>query len=313
MKKIKIIFIGAGNIVTGYERNLKNCHLASLKESEDYEIVGVVDPNDENVEVFQKATGKERYELNELKNLEIDIIAICTPTETHDKLIDKIISLGIRPRCIFCEKPFTNSLNKANLTFNNLTKNGIGLIIGYQRSFMNSFKEIAIDFQKSYLGSFLFGDFKYSKGLLNNGSHAIDLIYSIFGDVNFERFGKSFVDYNVEDPSLEVFFSFQKRSIHLIPIDERIFSIFEADLIFEKARFRFIDNSFKLERYKLGEDSNFPGYVSLNPDNYKDTEMHISIDNMWREIAEMYHNENFFSIKRSTFVHEVLNDFKLNS
>ena len=41
--------------------------------------------------------------------------------------------------------------------------------------------------------------------------------------------------------------------------------------------------------------------------------MHISIDNMWKEIAEMYHNKNFFSIKRSTFVHEVLNDFKLNS
>ena len=76
--------------------------------------------------------------------------------------------------------------------------------------------------------------------------------------------------------------------------------------------FRFI-NSFKLEKYKLGDDSNFPGYSSLNPDNYIDTEMHISIDNMWKEIAEMYHNKNFFSIKRSTFVHEVLNDFKLNS
>ena len=310
MLKKNIIFFGAGNIVTGYQNNLKNCHLKSLFENNSYNILGVVDSNIKNAKIFSEYSGSEIYEISDLKSLDIDIIAICTPTETHYELINHIISNGIHPKCFFCEKPFTNSLKKAKHTLSNLQKNNIGLIVGYQRSFLSNFNNIFSGYRNNEYGNLLTADIKYSKGLLNNGSHALDLLFCLFSDIQLDRFGKSFEDYNDEDLTSEVFFEHRGRSVTLTPLNEKSFSIFEVDLIFDKKRFRFTDNCFNLEEYLIQDDTNYPGYFSISSKGYSKTNMENALDEMWFEINNMVEDKNFFSFERILFPHQIVDKFR---
>jgi predicted dehydrogenase len=306
MLKKNIVFFGAGNIVTGYQNNLKNCHLKSLSDNGYYNILGVVDSNIKNAKIFSEYSASEIYEISDLKYLDIDIIAICTPTETHYELINKIISNGIFPKCFFCEKPFTSSLTHAEHTLANLQKNNIGLIIGYQRSFLSNFTDIFSRYKNNEYGNLLTADIKYSKGLLNNGSHALDLLFCLFNDIHLVGFGKSFEDYNDIDLSAEVFFEHKGRSITLTPLNEKSFSIFEVDFIFDKRRFRFTDNCFNLEEYFIQDDANYPGYFSISSKGYTKTNMENALDEMWLEINNMVEDKNFFSIKRAIFPHQIV-------
>jgi len=305
MNKKNIVFIGSGNIVTGYQQNMENCHLKSILNNPSYNVLGVIDPNDKNAGTFIKHSNSKRLNYDDLKYLNIDIIAICSQTRHHKGIIHKIIKSDIKPKCIFCEKPFTETLEDAINSFNSINKLGIGLIVGYQRSFLSNFKKISKEFHDNKYGDFLYADVKYSKGFLNNGSHAIDLLYSIFGKISLDGFGKRFIDYDSNDKSAELHFSYKGRSISLIPFDENSFSIFEIDLIFQKKRFRFIDNSFRLEQYSISNDPNYPGYRSLTPSEYTSTEMTNSIDEMWAEVLNIIDNHNYFDIERTIHIHKL--------
>ena len=305
MNKKNIVFIGAGNIVTGYNHNMKNCHLRSILDNDSYNILGVIDTDDLNADFFTRNSNSIRLNYSDLENLEVDIIAICTQTPYHSEIISNIIKSGAMPKCIFSEKPFTESLDSAINSFNSLKKLGIGLIIGYQRSFLSNFIQLSKQFHNNEFGKLLYADIKYSKGLLNNGSHAIDLLHSIFGNIELDRFGKKFKDYDSGDKSVEVFFNYKNRSISLIPLDEESFSIFEIDIIFQEKRYRFIDNSFSVEEYTMTDDPRYPDYKSLMPSNYNETNMTHSIDEMWNQILIMMNSESYFDIDRATSVHKL--------
>ncbi len=312
MIKKNIVFFGAGNIVTGYQKNLKNCHLNSVDTNKDFNILGVVDSNKQNAKIFSDYSGSAIYEMADLISLDIDIIAICTPTNTHYQLINEILEMGIKPKCFFCEKPFTDSLRNAEKIILNLELNNIGLIVGYQRSFLSDFKKIFNGHKNKEYGSLLNADIKYSKGLLNNGSHALDLLFCLFEDIKLERFGNSFNDYSDSDLSSEVFFKNKGRSISLTPLNEKSFSIFEVDIIFEKKRFRFTDNCFSLEEYSLEPDRNYPGYYSINSKGYSKTNMENSLAEMWSEINFMLSKRNYFNRERVLFPHKIINKFKIS-
>lgn len=310
MIKRNILFFGAGNIVTGYENNLDNCHLKSLNKNNKFNILGVVDSNIKNSEIFSKYSNSSIYNVNDLTDLDIDIIAICTPTNTHHRIIKELIANDIKPKCFFCEKPFTDSFKHAQEIFSLLKSNDIGLIIGYQRSFLSDFKRVSDGFRENKYGSLLHANVKYSKGLLNNGSHALDLLHYLFNDIQFKNFGNCYDDYSDSDLSVDVFFNYNDRLISLTALNEKSFSIFEVDIIFEKRRFRFTDNAFSLEEYTLQEDHNYPGYMSINTSGYSRTNMHKSLDEMWESIHHMISNDIYFDEERVLFPHKIVDTFK---
>ena len=54
------------------------------------------------------------------------------------------------------------------------------------------------------------------------------------------------------------------KEINFIGLNDQNFSIFEIDLIFQKARIKCIDSGTIIKRYKLSEDSLYSGFKSLN-------------------------------------------------
>jgi len=76
---------------------------------------------------------------NELKFLKVNMITICTPTETHYDLVKRCLDADTD--IIFCEKPFTGDYHKAKELFDIAKEKNIDIIVDntflYRKEFLN--------------------------------------------------------------------------------------------------------------------------------------------------------------------------------
>ena len=70
---------------------------------------------------------------------EIEIVLICSPTDTHAKFIQEAAKVK---KHIFCEKPIDINVNRIKKTLKIVEENGVKLMIGFNRRFDRNFKRI---------------------------------------------------------------------------------------------------------------------------------------------------------------------------
>lgn len=70
---------------------------------------------------------------------EIEIVLICSPTDTHAIFIQEAAKVK---KQIFCEKPIDIDLNRIKKTLKIVEENGVKLMIGFNRRFDRNFKRI---------------------------------------------------------------------------------------------------------------------------------------------------------------------------
>jgi hypothetical protein len=98
---------------------------------------------------------------------DIDIISICTPPETHCEIVYHIAPYV---EGIYCEKPIATTLKDADKMIKTCHDYGVVLQINHQRLWNRP-------------------TFKFSRGVLNSGTHAFSAINHYFknpNEVNFE-------------------------------------------------------------------------------------------------------------------------------
>lgn len=149
------------------------------------------------------------------KKEDLDIVVITTPVFLHREMIEEAIDQNIN---IFVEKPLSLNSNECQSILNK--KNNLKTLVGYCRRFMGTYSYVKEIIDQSILGNvntfqsqlFVEQVFKDEKGwqydprksgggvLVDLGSHAIDLMHYLFGDVNFVNgIGKQIFSLNVED------------------------------------------------------------------------------------------------------------------
>ena len=74
-----------------------------------------------------------------LNSSEIDAIVICSPTPTHAQIIQEAAAAG---KQIFCEKPIELSLKKINKILEEVEKNGVRFMVGFNRRFDPNFLKV---------------------------------------------------------------------------------------------------------------------------------------------------------------------------
>ncbi len=100
-------------------------------------------------------------------NNELDIVSVCTPPETHCKIVCNIAPFV---RAIYCEKPIATTLEDADKMIMECHSCDTVLQVNHQRRFLRP-------------------KFRFSRGILNSGTHAFDAINFYFKDpslVDFE-------------------------------------------------------------------------------------------------------------------------------
>jgi len=233
---------------------------------------------DTNPEQLRKAIAKWNpkrsfhsvYEL-EVDPEKIDIVIISVPTEAHYEVYRQVLNL--KPKLIIVEKPFCQNLSEIWQIFNDkkeeLIPGGIPIpiMVNYVRRFTAGYQQIQTKIQAEDFGEALNCRVLYTRGLVHEGCHAIDLMnwfFDRFIDGSAPNAICSISDRDAKDPTKYVDLEFKKcTNVVFQPCDGRLYGIFEVDICFEKTRIRFIDNGLYYEQYPIIERNEW-GHKALS-------------------------------------------------
>lgn len=274
--KYNVLIIGAGRIGAFFDSPLDEkvlTHAHAFYNLEATNIVGFVDLNFDNARKASERWGGKPYcKIKEAFNEnQIDIVCIAVPDELHFSFLKELSEYNLK--FIFTEKPLTKSITESIEILDLYKDKKLGFGVNYTRRFVREFHEIKRKYEGGHYGRLLSGTQYYGKGIVHNGSHAVDLLRFLFGEIVKYKSNYGMNDFYEDDPSIGgVLYFDETATITLIPVDCRHYTVFETELFFEKKRIRFVESGFKIEEYDVVESDVFQGYKSLSkPFSYETT------------------------------------------
>ena len=112
---------------------------------------------------------------------EYDVISICSPTALHEEHL--LAASELAPSLVVCEKPLTDSMRSAINLHRIYQEKKIPLAVNYSRRWDPRVQELRTELDKGEWGKVvaIFGI--YNGGWINNGSHMVDLLMQLFGEL----------------------------------------------------------------------------------------------------------------------------------
>jgi predicted dehydrogenase len=281
MKQYNVVIIGAGNIGAFFdepasERILTHAHV--FYNSEYFKLKGFYDNNLKKAEEAASRWNCKAYESMDSALKNADVVCCTVPDEYHYDVLDEIARYNVR--LVFTEKPLTKTLLQAEDIISIYREKNIPILVNYTRRFLDEIglvKSMIIEY-----GSFIKGTGYYGKGIVHNGSHMIDLIKFILGDVTGYKKLDQVYDFYDDDPSVDARIEVMGGTLILQAVDCRFTTIFELDLLFEKARVQILESGFLIKIYEVTDSPVFKGYK-----NYvKTKEINVDFNRAFVNAAE---------------------------
>ena len=144
-----------------------------------YNVVAICDLNSKRLKTVKKKIIKVHSVTNiaELEKLNIDICVLATLADSHNSLIKKIYSLGIKK--ILSEKPITNNIQDSSDIKSFVKNNDVQIEVYHPALFSNEMKLFKASINKLDKGRFIKANLSFkSSGIGNIGSHVLSsLLY----------------------------------------------------------------------------------------------------------------------------------------
>jgi predicted dehydrogenase len=281
MNKYSVLIIGAGKIGAFFdspknEKVLTHAHAFSIHPG--FRLLGFVDSDIEQAKRATCLWGGETFTsvADAFSRYVIDVAVIAVPDEFHYKLLKELSSYS--PRLVFVEKPLTKTVAEAEEIISVYRDRQINLGLNYTRRFVPEFINLKEEIASGIYGNFLTGTGYYGKGTLHNGSHLIDLLRFLLGEITEARTISQVYDFYDDDPSRSAVLDMAKGGQFIMQaLDCRSYTIFEMDMLFEKKRVRIIDSGFRIEFYRASESGIFAGYQYLYLENIMETGLSLAL------------------------------------
>lgn len=275
MEKCKVAIIGCGSIGALKDDKFDSfitenvfTHAHAAYAHPDAELVGFVDINsDRGHNAAGKWGGVYCQEIGTIfSEKEIDIAIVATPTETHHQVV--IEAAHHNPKLIIIEKPFTENKKDCMAAMCTCNKKKIPLLVNYTRRFDVVTQRIKEIYDHGIFGKAQVCTIWYNRGLKRDGCHALDFIQWFFGkfiDGVIKQPELGIPDFSQNDLTQAICLCFEKcKHVFMIPVDGRLFSMFEIEIIFENAAIRWKDSGLKIEERGISK-SKFGPYNSIGP------------------------------------------------
>lgn len=198
------------------------------------------------------------------RNVQPDIVSICTPDETHFPIAMRLLDHA-PPRLLFMEKPLTLRVSDAHALLRAATERGCAIAVNYSRRFSYAFRAIREELAQGDHGRPLLIRMLYGKGLFHNGSHAIDLLRYWLGEP--ETVAGAPVAWGPGDDatwSVDLTFAGGCRA-RLEAFDERVATVFEGEILCERSRIAFTMGGNAWQFFSVGPSPLYAGYVNYLP------------------------------------------------
>ncbi|MDJ0978399.1 MAG: Gfo/Idh/MocA family oxidoreductase [Erythrobacter sp.] len=268
-----VLIIGCGAIAGGYDAQRSPegwplTHAGAIARDERFALAACVDP-DENARNAFAERWKVPLAAPDLESLnaqagDYDLIVIASPTPFHAEHLEWTHGLG--PKAVFCEKPLAHSFGWAQSLFYGYDQSAIPLAINYTRRWQPDLNALVEEVrQGDRWGRLLSAVGTYSKGVVHNGTHLVDLLMMFAGPVDLATLGPALVDHWDDDPTVNAILTAKKTGapLHLVGGDSRAVTQFELVLNFERGEIAVRDGGMRIETRRVEDSPTFSGYRQL--------------------------------------------------
>jgi predicted dehydrogenase len=190
----------------------------------------------------------------------VDVVAICAPVEGREAQLNAALTLG--PRLVIIEKPMASALPRAEAMAKRLEDANVAVRVNFHRRFDTRFVRTRAELP----GLPQRVVFRYGKGLLNYGSHIIDLLLDWFGPIEKVQ-AVGFETAPVSDPSTSfvcrMAAGFDATALGFSGVD---YDLFEGEFYFADRVLALMAGGAKWTRFTPVTSLYYPGYAHLAED-----------------------------------------------
>jgi predicted dehydrogenase len=239
-KNFRAIVIGCGMVGGGYnsgpDDDLVMTHALAYRRHPKFSLSACVDPQTEARQSFMRrwsvphgfATVDEALS----SGLEFDVASVTAPTSEHIAILRRLLASPVR--AVFAEKPLGGNPAEAARVVAEYERAGKPLLVGYLRRFDPSMQSLRDEIARGEWGTIRTIVGLYGRGVMNNGSHLIDLVGFLTGEKPIGTVAINGVrpDGISGDPTVDATLRVEDGPlIHLAGGDGRDYALFETSLI----------------------------------------------------------------------------------
>lgn len=263
--------VGLGRIGQGYDYGQSGTarvvtHATGFACHRRFKLVAAVDPDGTQRERFERKFGVPAY--RDVKSLmarhQPEVFSICVPTAERLPVFEEVIDF--RPRAVLCEKPIAPSVAEARRIVSLAEQSGCALAVNYMRRFEPGAMALKKALEQGAVGEIYKGTVWYSKGMLNNGSHFVDLLRFLLGEVTEIRLIRDGRSWDERDPEPDLALQFGRAEIYFLAGREECFSMGEVALIGSRGMVSYREKGAVIEMRGVERSRVFPEYVVLSRD-----------------------------------------------
>ena len=269
MRTYRAAIIGCGRI--GADCDDKNhgssrlaCHAECYASSPRTHLVAACDPDPSRRRRVAERWGIPRLYANHqdlLTRENVEVVSICTSAATHADILLDVLDAGVSG--VLIEKPLARRLDEADKLILRARDARTVVAVNYIRRSCPSYRQAAKKLWDGRLGRIQVGQAIYTKGILNNGTHLLDLLRFFFGDPSEIRplsFGRG----GEVDPTVSFRVNFPAGfCVWVQGLDHESFSVFELDLIGTHGRMIFRELGHTLDVYDVEDSMAAHGFRQL--------------------------------------------------
>jgi predicted dehydrogenase len=263
--------IGCGKIGNEFDEHPRvdgiYSHAGAYVACEQTELIAVCDPDPEKLQRCADkwhvaATFRDANQM--FAEARPQIVSICSPDSTHYELLHAALSAsGVR--AVLAEKPLALEIEQADEIIQEAARRQIPLAVNYSRRYSDSYLELRQLLHDGGIGKVQTVSGYYTKGIIHNGTHWIDLAQFLLGKIAGVR-GFHSSDGLESDPTLSGAVEFAngvKGFVQGCAFDDEV-SFFEMDIVGSRGRVKISDSGHRMSLCELADDPRYAGYKTFS-------------------------------------------------
>ena len=234
--------VGLGKIGMGFDLDSTDqqvfSHTKAVMLHPGFQLVAGVDPAADKRDLFHSRTGIPAYPSIEAMYASInpEFVILAVPTAEHFRSFESIAPHA--PRLMLIEKPIAISSVDARTMQLRARELSIDICVNYMRAFDPGILVLGSEIRAKRWGRFLGGNINYSRGLLTNASHYLQLLFDWFGPSTSSKVyaARASAKDLAFDLDIDAALRFDDAWVTLHAASNAQFGIGEIDLLFESGR-----------------------------------------------------------------------------
>jgi len=232
-------------------------HAGAVRALDGIDLVAASDPDAEARRRFAEAWhvdalyGDHREMLAAAR---ADVVSICTPTALHVAVARDAINAGAR--ALWLEKPIADTLAEVDALAQLAGERGVAVAVNYLRAWDAGCQRMVRSVASGDVGSVLAVRGTYTKGLLHNGAHLVQLLCAALGRPLRVASTAGHTERVAIDFAADV-------TADLVGLGDPGYSLHELDFVAAEGRWRMLSSGERIELRRPAPSASFPGFRVL--------------------------------------------------